>query len=122
MQWEWIAKINNPVTLTAFALALVFWAMSRVKGYRWWPVAAMCLAALTVIGGLTLAYRDDVHPAPPPPIANTPIPEPTPTYHVQTRPTTEPPRIEQHIETHGAGSPVINGGNIKGDIIIRTNQ
>jgi len=121
MNWEWIAKINNPVTLTAFALGLVFWAMSSVKRYRWWPLAAMCLAAVTVIGGLALAYIREAPPLAPNALIDINQPGSSASPAMRSEHRTEKPSAVNtpdaalNIQTKGDGAAVNIGSQIKGN-------
>jgi hypothetical protein len=55
---DWSKVVTDPLGLGGFALALVFGALSRKsRGMpKWWPAAALGLAALSVAGGLGIAY------------------------------------------------------------------
>jgi tetratricopeptide (TPR) repeat protein len=53
---DWAKAVIHPLGLAGYALALVFGASLKIRNLPpWWPKAAIGLAALCVIGGLTLA-------------------------------------------------------------------
>ena len=60
---DWTKVVTTPLGLTGFALALVFGVVTTVvarrrKGNAGWIVpAGFTLAALCIIGGLTIAYQ-----------------------------------------------------------------
>ena len=55
---DWTKVITEPMGLIGFALSLVFGVLSVRKGMpTWWPVAAMTLAAISIAGGLFLAFK-----------------------------------------------------------------
>ena len=55
---DWTKVITEPLGLIGFALSLVFGVLSVRKGMAsWWPVAAMALAAVSIAGGLFLAFK-----------------------------------------------------------------
>jgi len=55
---DWTKVITEPTGLIGFALSLVFGVLSVRKGTpSWWPAAAMILAAVSIAGGLFLAFK-----------------------------------------------------------------
>jgi len=55
---DWTKVITEPMGLIGFALSLVFGVLSARKGMAsWWPIAAMMLAAVSIAGGLLLAFK-----------------------------------------------------------------
>lgn len=67
---NWTKVITDPLGFAGFALALVFavvgkvMAQKRTKSNRWIVPAFYALAAVCVVGGLTLAYRHELIGAP----------------------------------------------------------
>jgi len=54
---EWAKVVNNPASLVAFSLLLVFLAfITRSGEHRWLAPVFVTLAAITLIGGLTVLF------------------------------------------------------------------
>jgi hypothetical protein len=55
---DWTKVITDPMGVIGFVLSLVFGVLGVRKGMpSWWPAAAMILAAVSIAGGLFLAFK-----------------------------------------------------------------
>ena len=74
---KWIDVVTNPLGIAGFALFLVFTFVSRSRRPLERNVFIGC-AALALLAGLGLAYRNASEPLPPPTVALPPHPPSTP--------------------------------------------
>ena len=99
---SWINVVTTPLGLAGFALFLVFGLlakMSHTKGKPWFPVAAVAMAFVALIGGIALSWvqiEDDQE---------------------KSTAATSTPATTQSIQiTHGDNSPPVQ--NVEGDVTI----
>ena len=108
---EWAKVVTEPLGLAGFALFLLFTYLGKTKqaDHRKWlsPIAFGC-AAMTLIGGLALAYLQITKPPPAPASLSKPAPPPV----QQTN------QVQQI--SNGPGSPNVQG--VQGDVTITVDQ
>jgi hypothetical protein len=115
---KWTDVVTDPLGLAGFALFLVFSLLAlRRRGpqERWVVVSFVLLAAVGLVGGLSLAYVKQRRPEPNPPAA---ITQPLPSQGAQS-PVAIPKSAgarEIRQETHGAQSPAIS--EVEGPVTI----
>ncbi|MBS4098976.1 MAG: hypothetical protein KGZ83_19325 [Sulfuricella sp.] len=116
---DFVTVVTQPLGLAGFALSLVFGALSFKKSNmpNWWPKAAMALAAIALLGGLGLAYRQAAPVAPPPVVTPQPV---TPAQPEQVaKPVAKPapkPAPAAQAKTQGDCSPAFAGVQVGGDL------
>jgi hypothetical protein len=96
---EWTSVVTHPLGLVGFALFLVFSVLSwkRRRTPDWVMACFILLAAVVLVGGLTLAYRNQ------------------PEAHSGKSEQRMPP-AQVHQETHGSQSPAVHG--VQGNVTI----
>jgi hypothetical protein len=107
---EWTKVVSQPIGLAGFGLSLVFGYLGKVKRLderRWLSPVAVSLAAVALIGGLTLAYVQ------------------TPKQPIAPIQTSNPPAAIQRTNqvqqsSSGDGSPNVQGN--QGDVTITVDQ
>ena len=108
---EWTKVVTQPLGLVGFCLFLVFGYLAKVKRHderHWLTPVAVALAAVSLIGGLTLAYLQTPNPqAPVIQTTNPPAPSPQQTNKVQQT-------------SSGPGSPNVQG--VQGDVTVTVDQ
>lgn len=118
---QWTGVLVHPLGLVGIALALVFGVLGlKFKGRErpWFLPAAMILAGMVMVGGLYLAYTQ---------IQQTIIAESegkkvgssTAVPKGESSNGKVPP-VEVHQETHGPGSPAVQG--VTGNVTIQQGQ
>jgi hypothetical protein len=108
---EWAKVVTEPLGLAGFALFLIFTYLGKTKqaDHRKWlsPMAFGC-AAITLVGGLTLAYLQITKPTQAPASLSKPAPPPI-----------QQTNQVQQLST-GQGSPNVQG--VQGDVTITVDQ
>ena len=109
---QWIKVVTEPLGLAGFALFLVFGYLAKAKSKderRWLSPIALVIAAIALIGGLSLAYVRSPKPAPAP---------------VEVAKPQIPARQQSNQQVQqtstGAGSPNVQG--VQGDVTITVDQ
>ena len=121
---DWTSVVSHPLGVVAFTLALVFGVAGvKLQGRQrpWFLPTALVLAAFTLLGCLYLAHRQIL--AEKVPIKNFPTAASeqtslTPAKLKGQTPNTAP--TMSHQETHGSGSPAVQG--VHGDVKITVDQ
>ena len=110
----WIKVLTHPLGLAGFALFLVFTLVAKAKQRserRWLSPAAVLIALVALLGGLSLDYRQlSIDTQSTPKVGTSPA--------QASAPLQQPVLVDQH--TTGPGSPAVNG--VTGDVTITVDQ
>ena len=114
---DWIKVITHPLGFAAYALFLFFGvAGAKLKDRQrpWFLPAAWFLAAIALIGGLCLAYhqvatREEASQRKTRAVSTQPPKQPSKTQSTPAGIPGRPVSTTVHQETHGPGSPAVQG-------------
>lgn len=115
MSIHWEKILSDPLGLSGYALFLVFGVVTyvikqRKPANRWVVPSGFILAALCIIGGITIAYRREQKPSP-----TQPGPAPA---SASTQPATPPSMHIDKVEQKVSGGNAVAG--VQGNVTIQS--